>query len=194
MLKFANILRKKQGLLLAKYKSCSDLPMYYFIKAVCTGDISRIENWEEIYSEYALLSKDTHQLHLLAVLKDISVLTNKIILIEAIVQQLAIRYNDELATILASNGFPIKQSEHYERDLRMIITRAKAMLIRKNDRLKELEGIQSKKGDAVKESDYDAVMVELSKFMGYRLDTHIVTVSEYCAIMNKYKASLKNAK
>lgn len=186
MTELASISPQKQDL----YKNCYELPLYWFIEAVCEGDTNRIENWDEVYSEYAMLSNDPKQVRLLNILKDISVLSNKITLIEGIAQQLSRKFNQELADILKSYGFPIKESPTYQNDLQMIITRAKSMVIRKNDRLKDLENMNSGAGERPKKSDFDNLLVELSKFMTFRIDSKVVTVSEFCAILNKYKQSI----
>jgi hypothetical protein len=76
-----------------------------------------------------------------------------------------------------------------ERDLKLTITQSKSLVVRFNDLNTDLERIsKSEKSEA---NDYDAILSELSKYQGYRLDPKQITVSEFCAIVKRFKKDNK---
>lgn len=176
------------------------MPLYNFIKILVSNDLSYIgkgtqaqleEAWENIFSEYMSLSKDGTQNHLLGVIKEIAILENKLFLIQTIVDELSKEWNEALAKCLNALGFRYKYTlETLEKDLKLTVTNAKSLILRLDQRKNDLKALQSGSSSPT-ESDFDALLIELSKFMGYRINTKEVTISEFIALQNNYKAANK---
>lgn len=175
--------------------------MTAFIKAIVQNDYSGLiksgkppegalrSAWETLFDEYLSLSGDSHISTLLALLKEIAILTNKLTLIEMIVQQLAVKHNPGLAEQLRKLGFRFQyeDNENLMRELELTITQSKAHLLTLNQNKAELEELRANQGSAATEMDYEMQLSELSKFQGYELDPDKVTVSRYCAILKRFK-------
>lgn len=202
------MLRVKQVLLSVNskiYQSCSELPLFNFIKVLVTGELkyliikgrpsneSLASAWDNIFNEYTTLCGGLQQNHILLLLKEIAVTQNKLIIIQAIIDQLSKQYNSDLADMLRALGFRRKfdpqNREEYTNDLKLTVSQAKTLMVRLEQRKAELNNMRS--GNEVKESDYDSLIAELSKFQGYRIHTKEIMVSEFISIFNNYKKSLK---
>lgn len=194
----------KKPIIPVMYTKCSELPLYNFLKAFTEDDLNYLvkagqpsetalrENWENIYAEYLRLSNDKQQNFIISCLKDISFLGNKLATIETIVNALAEYRDQRLVDMLHMLGFKYQYdifgSERYKLELRLTITESKILIHRLSTRqqeLKQLQASDSKSGK--KENEYDLLLTELSKFQGYRIDVYVVTVSEFCAIVNRFK-------
>ena len=148
--------------------------------------------WEKIYNEYIELSKDRAQGYLLSCFKDISFYGNKLYLIETIVNQLMIQRSQALIDELHAMGFRMQYdvfgSERYMFELRNTVTQSKQLIFRLNQRKLDLEQLKKNDGGK-KDNEYDFLLTELGKFQGYRIDPHTTTVSEFCAIVNRFKTA-----
>jgi len=118
---------------------------------------------------------------------------NKIQIIETIVQSLANYYDPAMIALLRQLGFRHKyEPETLSRDLQLTITQSKSLVVRWNDLFTDLQKATS--GDKSEPNDYDLILAELSKYMGYRLDPKIIMVSKFCAIVKKFKKENKPKK
>lgn len=184
------------------YRSCSELPLYNFIKILVDNNFSYLvkkqglikanvdEAWADIFSEYISLSNSAQQNYLLTILKDITFLNNKIILVQSIVNQLLIQHNEELVKQLRSFGFRYKydpsNEEAYFNDLRLTITQSKSMLVKIDLRKAELAKL-NKSESKVTESEYDSLLFELGKFQGFPFRAKDNTVSQFIVCLNAFK-------
>lgn len=186
------------------YKNCDELPLYNFIQILVTGDLNYLliqgsrknlkSIWGAIYSEYCTISSNDGQMEVLNILKQLTYTGNKIYMISTILESLNSGYNEELASKLQFLGINVlidtKDSETYQNSLKRIASLLKNMIF-SYDKLKEDFQKISSKND-VKKSDYDNLLTELSKYQGYRLDSKVVSVSEFVSILNSYLKYVKS--
>lgn len=184
------------------YTSCTELPLYNFIKILVHADYSYLikkngiikanpeDVWSDIFSEYITLANDSQQNYLLSLLKDITVLSNKITIIQSIVDQLAINYHKDLADQLRAFGFRYKydpsDEDQYFKDLRLTVTQSKSMALKIEQRKTELDKLNNS-GNKVTESEYDNLLFELGKFQGFPFRAKENTVSQFIVCFNAYK-------
>lgn len=175
-------------------------PLATFIKVVISNDVRHLktagivkrskltEAWESIFDQYLMMSGEKKYQLMLRRLKDMAILRNRVVLAISLLKVLELRYNENIVKALSTLGYRGKfdrfDKEGYRRDL------DKVNKMIKNDiqALKEMEET-GKKGeeDEIKETDFDNILAELSRFQGYRLDKEVVTVSEYVHILNRFK-------
>lgn len=129
-------------------------------------------------------------------MKDIATLSNKITIIQAIVDQLSTHYHEGLVNNLKTLGFRFKfnpeDPKQYLKDLQMTVTQSKSLLLRLDQRKKDLETLRGQ--DDGKTTDYESVLTELGKFQRYRLNTKETTVAEFVAILKRFKEANKPKK
>lgn len=185
------------------YDSCQDIPLYNFIKIVCESDLKWLtisgkptdqelgEAWDKIFSEYNEISDSQQGNYLIGLLREYYAIKGKIEIIQAIVDVLAKGRNDQLVDALHKAGyrFPFNANDPaaYRKDLERTVSQAKTMVIRFQQLHDDLEKMQNESGKT-NPSDYDMILSELSKYQGYRLDPKQITVSEFCAIVKRFKA------
>lgn len=189
------------------FADCSELPLFNFIKAVTTGDLvwlvksghpsnERLEKaWHEISNEYSELSDSKQASYLLTLLKDFHSLPLKIEIIQAIVDRMRINHDPELAKRLNRLGFRFSYApgDSLKRELDLTITQAKSLVVKYENTKANLQKLNSE-GEPAQQSDFDDLLAELSKYMGYRLDPKSMSVSEFCAIVKKFKRENKPKK
>lgn len=189
-----------------RYTSCSEMPLYNFIKVIVTNELKWVsaygfhtreqleKSWEAIFEEYMTLSKDTSQNYLLSLIKEITFLTYKLNIIQVIVDELAKGHDEKFVKLLQGLGFRFKfdpdNAEQYAKDLKLTVSQSKAMLIKIKDSEHKLSEMK-KENKPVNEGEYDIFLSELSKFQGYRIDPKVFTVSEFVAVVNRFKADIE---
>lgn len=185
------------------FTSCNDLTLYLFIQVLTTGEQRYLIRsgkpskeqlkaaWEQIFSEYTELSENKQGNYLLTLLREYYSIPNKIQIIQTIVDELAKGYNKDLIEKLRLLGFRHQYTEEtYIRDLKITVTQAKGLILKYQNLYNDLERLQSQDSKA-DPSDYDLILSELSKYQGYRLDPKVITVSEFCAIVKRFKQENK---
>jgi hypothetical protein len=82
--------------------------------------------------------------------------------------------------------FPIDNFEQYRRDLETVITKSKASELALDQALAQYKKLfESTESKAPTYEVFENNLVELSKFMGFRVNAKEVTVSEYVAIVKR---------
>lgn len=192
------------------YTSCEDLPLYNWIKLVVTNnaewlysepkkpwhksnDISSI--WEKIFEEYSELSADKSADHVLSMVKGITVINNKLAVIQAAINLLAYArpLSDYQPTIqlLKDYGFRFSYSEEtIIKDLQLTASSAKTMVIQRQQLEKDYENYESKQSKST-EKDYYNLIAQLSKFLGFPIDAKKTTVYSYISYVEQYKNSIQ---
>lgn len=175
--------------------TCSELKMNPFITCLITGNADAVggqEVWDQIYSEYIGLRENKSASYVLDMVKEITYLQTKVFIINKCVEVLAITYSRDLVNELKLAGcrgkFDYSNKEQYSNDLRAATSFSKkyiGQIRRKETELKEYYIRHG--GGVVQRKDFDIWAVTLSKFMGFRVDYDVVTVSEYCHMMNQYE-------
>lgn len=170
--------------------TCYTMKMNQFIRVLLGQET--LTEWEEIYSEYIGLRENKSSSFILELMKSITYLQTKQFIITKCVEVLAHTYNDELVTELKLTGckgkFNWEDKAGYSNDLRAATSYSKkftSQIIKKEKELEEYNKRHGNKG--IERKDFDIWAVTLSKYLGYRVDYDITTVSEWCVIMNQYE-------
>lgn len=164
--------------------------MAKFVKCLVAGQYELIggeQAWEAIFNEYLTLSGDESISQLLSLLKSIAILTNRLQLIEIIVQQMAIKPVRELADQLRNMGFRFQYDTDLENDLKKTVNQAKQYLLKLQQDQKELEDLRKSDGKAATEQDYEMQYSAIEQFKGVAIDPEVYTVARYVADVNRMK-------
>jgi len=182
------------------YNSISSCPLAVFIEVLITENPAKLrrwgfpplvkmaEAWDVIFDEYLREQDESKYQLLLRRLKDVAITKNKIRLSIGALQVLELKYNPKLVEVLRLLGyrykFNPKAPEAYFKDLDRVRKEVKNLT---NYVQEAEEKLRSKEKSAVKEADFDGILVELSRFQGYRMDKKQVTVSEFLQVLKNYK-------
>jgi hypothetical protein len=160
-----------------------------FIDCLVNGNLRRLARsgnptdeelqaaWEMLYSEYAERSGSTSHVYMFSLIKSISVLRAKLMAVQNTVQS----GNVEALSKLGYTG-----------DLKKIIARVKLESVELQGKEKELKKIQeSASGEKASENDFTRWIISVSKFMGYRIDRHEVTVAEFLEMNREWEETSK---
>lgn len=175
--------------------TCSTLKMNTFIACLLTGNTEAVggnEVWDNIYSEYIGLRENKSASYVLGVIKEISYLQTKVFIISKCVEVLAVERSEELVQELKQCGckgkFDWSNPVQYSNDLRSAISYSKKYIVQVKRKESELEDYYKRHGGgAIQRKDFDIWAVTLSKFMAFRVDYDVLTVAEYCHMMNSYE-------
>lgn len=166
--------------------------MNSFIKALL-GDLSEVGSfWEDIYNEYIGLRENKSSSYILGLMKEITYLQTKVFIITKCVEVLATTYSRELVMEVLQCGckgkFDYSDFVSYSNDLRAAVSFAKKYVGQQQRKEKELDEYQKRHGGKVIErKEFDIWAVTLGKWMGFRVDYDVVTVTEFCHMMNAYE-------
>jgi len=191
------------------YVHCNELPLDNFIDCLVNNHYERLIKrprfqsektlnyvWDCIYSEYCDLSGTANYKKLISLLREIGSLKSKLLLINTCLTILTVSYNSYCVNALRKLGynydFDRKNNNKLLNDLEQIVIRKKQLEITvkiKEDEYNKL--IDDKKVDEIDVLYFDKQLINLSKWIGYRLDKQQITVSEYCAIIQEYSQNMK---
>lgn len=187
------------------YTSCSDLPLANFIKILVNENYSQLYSesakfihkqvdlqsiWASIFNEYNELSKNKQAIHVFGLYKAITILNNKLYIISSSLRILektkTIEGYEELGQILRSHlQIPYQYKENFAKELELSISAAKRLVIERDQHLKDYEEINKDDGKKVTEQDYENLLTELGKFMGFKIDKYQTMVSEFISYLNR---------
>lgn len=175
------------------YHSCRSTPLSVFIECLVFeryhvlikyGFASKtkiVEAWETLLMEYYELSGDEVLKLLVDLSKNIGILQGKILSYKLSIYVLRYKDSPECAGILRRGGFDVSDLDKVEKGLKSYEFELKS-------RIKEYENLlKSNDGKKVSEGYFDEMLVELSKFMGYRIDPENTTVLEFIKIRGRHK-------
>lgn len=183
------------------YDSCSELPLYNFIKVIITGDLKWLskkgeptsqqlsEAWSAIFMEYCDIAPTNNSTYVVQITREIRHLESKINIIQSIIERLTISYVPELVEILKEYGFyySFTPDTMYD-DLQGVIAESKQFVVQKGVKEGEYQRfLDDQKGDSASENDWDELLSELGKFQGYHLKSKDLSVSEFVGIFNRFK-------
>lgn len=170
--------------------TCYTLKMSQFIRCILGEEI--IPEWEEVYSEYIGLRENKSSSFILDLLKDITYLKTKQFIIIKCVEVLANTYNRELVMEVKQCGckgkFNWADKIDYSNDLKAALSYAKRYNSQMARKEKELDDYNKRHGGkSIERKDFDIWGITLGKYLGFRIDFDVVSVSEWCAMMNQYE-------
>lgn len=193
------------------YKSCSDLPLYNFIKIVVENDLDYLYAkkptflhkkadlpalWDSIFDEYSSLSDNTQNAHVLELLKSIKEIEFKLSIIAACIEVLTncvkenLNVKDYQLTIetLRSYGFYHEYSNlTLQEDIKRIISGSKTLHIELGDLVAEYEKIDLNKDSGATEKDFVDEVALVSSFHKIQIDTRRISVMEYISYLSLFK-------
>lgn len=182
------------------YKTITACPLTVFIAVLVSNDLKKLVRWgyptkkalagawDDMFDEYLRENNSATYAIILRRMKDLAISKNKIRLALGAVQNLGLRHSQTLVECLRLLGYRYKfdptDAEGYARDLKRVQTDIKNLITTTKEAEEKLKG-DSK--NEVKETDFDALLVELGRFQGYRIDKNQVTVSEFLQMLKNYK-------
>lgn len=182
-----------------EFTGCIDLPMSRFIKVICTGDLSYLgicvdkeTLWQKIHSEYAELSGDTSSSRGLELAKQITFLTNRINITNAIISHLSIRRVDGLVEELKIMGYRLKFDD-FEKDLQRVLSLSKSDHVKLANAQAAYKEIKT--GDKTTEFMWFQILSSIAKYRQVAvINPALITVVEFIAMdkdFRNYIASIK---
>ncbi len=148
-----------------------------------------VECWSNIWFQYIDLNEDNESIYILQLKKEITILENRIKIIECCLFCLKIVNSQNLINTLKDYGVTVLPFDNpgYQQSL----TRAEALLAPKKlqlkEKVKEVElHEESKEGGTIDRSYFDKMLIRLSKFQHYHIDKQKVMVSEFVMLMREY--------
>lgn len=180
-----------------EFTSCSDLPMFNFIKITTTGDLKWIGKcedpaklWEQIHSEYTELSGDQQSSRSLELAKQISFITNKINITNTIIQHLATRGNvPELVLELQNMGYRLKYID-LDKDLQRTISLSKSDHIKLSSLKEQYAKLAT--GETTTEFQWVEILSALAKHRQVMvINPALITVTEYLAMGKEFRMWIK---
>lgn len=185
------------------YKTCSDLPLIRFIRCVCDNDLLQLviegepgaeeiaEGWQSIYQEYIELSGAAGKDYQTILTAEISQLFIKYTTIaEAVELSRKYRY-DEVIKMLKDEGYNFQFNHNdtaaYHKDLDRVMSRAKSLLVRKEQKEGQLNKLlEGQKGEKITRAYFDNRLNALSIHYKHHVNEHEITVSRYVGLLNQY--------
>lgn len=187
------------------YQDCRSTPMDVFIDCLVNQNIKRLVKkggvsktlllsaWGKLFMEYCDLSGDSKFKSFVHLNKTIGTLRSKMLAVQLCIYVLASRDSNECAETLKKLGFAGEfKGEGKAAELLKVSKRLKSFQFELKQKVHEYQ-LMIKDGQSSKlESSYfDMMFVELSKFMGYRLEPSKTTVLEFVTIRNRYQKEVE---
>ena len=184
------------------YIRCRETPLDVFIDVLVNKNLNRLVRfgkatqkqinyaWEALFSEYCEISGTPQFQRLLSLTKEIGSHQSKLLTIQLCTKVLGYRYSQRCVLTLKRLGynykFNIQDPAGYVKDLKSVFTKSKTTELALDQALNEYQKLlNSSGGSQLTEDHFEKILVELSKFMGFRIDRKQVTVSEYVAILKR---------
>lgn len=189
------------------YQACNECPLDVFFDCLVDGKLERLvkfgkatqkelaEAWEKIWFEYCDLTGNPEYRNMLTLIRDVSYLENKMLTIRLCLQKIIHTPDEKCISILVKYGYrqkfdhsdPVK----FYQDIQMVINQSKTIEIEILQKRKEIEKQKEVKHGKITAGYFDQMLLTMSKYMGYRLDRKILTVSEYALIVKMMEVEIK---
>lgn len=203
---FSKILRskKKPASRYEFYPGCRELLLDGFIsymttrkpEALCRKGVApadeAAEHWEILYAEYCTLVGLQSYQELFGAYKEIARLRSNMMIIETALLVLNMRPSEICASSLCEIGYKYTEGKDRLKQLDLIAKKSKNLSILIKIKQKEIDAIVSRSKGTVSEADIRKGIASLSKYMGIRVDTSIVTVYEYAMMQRLMQEEINN--
>ena len=195
------------------YHSIHDTTLDKFIACICDHNYSVLNlpgeknsdailraAWDNIYSEYIDCVKDTEQIYISKLSKDINVLTTKLNLIALVVERLSIKHDAdivaELRKVISVPGdFNPANRDAYKKDLERVVSLSKTLYMQREEKRAEMSRLMPMEGTGkIDHSHFDALIVQISKYMKFQINRRQIFVGEFVAMMIDLRGAVKAAK
>lgn len=184
------------------YNNIKEIPLSIFMQIIDGGDTSllRIKGffkkkdtndiWKIIINEFSEMMGVENNHHTIGLIKYISLMNQKISLIEFCIRSLARGYNDDLSKMLNALGVRNKiKEDDLINSLNIALTETKRMRFSVNEKEQELNASHGKSNDSLSDQ-IENLLLDLSKYQGYKIDQSM-TVYQFCILTKKYKDYIK---
>ena len=173
--------------------TCAKCSMEKFVECLVNGNTHVVGDWGAIFNEYLTLSSDTHIDAILHLMKSITMLENKLTLIQICIDMISSRHDEGLVENLKSFGFNFtyENGPQLRKELEMTVTQAKSLLIELNQDKKELEELRGDETKTATAQDYEIQYSAISEFLGVMVNPANYMVSRYCADIQRMKERYK---
>ena len=170
--------------------------MTKFVDCIVNGNTHVVDDWDAIFNEYLSISGDTHISTVLELMKSITMIENKLFLIQTCVDQLAIKHHEGLAEQLKALGFRFEYADGPDlmRELEITVTQSKGYLIQLNQDKAELEQLRKDEGGKATAQDYEKQYSAIEEFKGCSIDPNTYMVSRYAADVARMKERYSQTK
>ena len=186
------------------FTRCHQISLATFIQCLVNSNYSglvargnpperqRAQAWDLLYMEYCDLSGAINQKRILSIGREVGMLESKLLAVRTAVLVLSIQYSQRMADLLHRYGYRYeldpKSGQQYYDELNMIVKKSKVISIAIKQKRFEYDEMMAKfKVNKVTEQYFDELLVELSRFMSFRLQPNELTVTEFVAIHNRFE-------
>lgn len=187
------------------YESIQELPLNIFIEIMNTSNYLLLKKsgkgkkekafflWSKIIQEYNSLTENEGQKHIVQLLQFVALMELKIRTVNYCLSSLKMNFNQDLADFANFFGIRTKitRLNKYE-GIKKAETELKRMISAVEDKKRELERIEEKNSNKTSKNSFESILLDLSKFQGYSINSKQMTVFEFCLLLNKYKEHIKN--
>lgn len=158
------------------------------------------DNWDDILNEYMGLRENKGSRYMLDIIKDITFLKAKYQIIESACSQLLICFQhvlvsaaDELKDILRQYNyrykFDLSDEKSFSANIRAVLSANKKLITTWQRKEKDLEDYKKKHtGNEWSRKSFYVWAVTLGEHRQDRVDLDMVTVAEWCIMLNKYES------
>ena len=183
---------------------CTQVTLDVFIKCLVHNDYSGLiirgrhtqqqlaQAWEYLYMEYCDLSGSISNKRILSLAREIGMMEARLLTIRTAVLVLSVRYSQRMVDLLHKYGYRFSldpnTGKQYLDELETIIKKSKTIVITIEQKRHEYEEMMKQhEGERVTEQYFDELLVELSRFMSFRLIASDITLTEFVAMHNRYE-------
>jgi len=178
------------------YTRCNETPLDVFIDVLVNRNMARLVKegrplkkdieiaWQKLWFEYCDISGSHEYRQLFSLIKEAGYLEGKLMSIRLALQCVATSQDNGCINILHNYGyryaFDKSKPADFAADIERVLAKSKTIeLLIKATRL-QIEKINQKaQSEGVKEEWFEDTLMVLSKYMGYRINRKVITVSEF---------------
>ena len=188
------------------HQSCDTLLYSDFLQVLVRKDVTALivsgepthdqlhEAWDKILAEYTDLIKTEKSQSILEAWRKVMQMEYRIALLDQCFYALRLKYDEEVALIIAEQGYDLIQPDEdvsvYSQRINLVEAEAKTLIVLRNQFMNDYRRLcpedGSEDGLIMDEMQYDKELAALSRFMGYRIVKSQITVREFCSIVNLY--------
>ena len=145
--------------------------------------------WDKIIAEYTEISGGGGNNNLLALVKFVAFMETKVSLIYFCLRSMKNGYNENIVNVMKRLGIKstINRFELIQ-GINRVATEVKGMESMIDDRKKDIDKLTSKS------NEFESLLIDLSKYQGYQIDTNKTSVFEFNVLVQKYKKYIKDLK
>lgn len=176
-------------------RTCHDVTLWEYLRCYFYSEYDLVggkEKWEEIVEEYCKLLKDGNYSEMMELYREIIRLQATLQVVTDCCFLLTLRRNDKAIQYLKQLGYiyPLPEDDitTYMKSLDMIQRKSKTLVVQLQIKTDELEKLRAKQTGTYSESDFMDGVIIIGKFLGFRIDPRVVTLSEYASMQKQYNS------